>query len=105
MSKPEEEKAGQPEPGPVSPAICPHCGKRLTQLKFRTNRHLWEDGTARIIRGEIQCKEDRHDGVGEIEFTCPYCKGNICSDEDEAEDFLRTGRLEEYEEGNEAPSE
>jgi hypothetical protein len=101
MPKAEEEKAGQPQPGPVSRATCPHCGKPLTQLKFHRDRHAWEDGTARIIRDEFDLVDEREDGAGEIDFTCPYCGGDICGDEVEAESFLRTGKLEE----DEAPSE
>lgn len=79
--------------------VCPHCGKKLTELKYNTVRTTWECGTARIARGGwIDLKDEHEDGTGDIEFRCPYCEEILCHDEDEAEQFLRTGEIvgEEY---------
>ena len=83
--------AGKPVP---DGSVCPHCGKRLTALKYHADRHCWERGTARITPDGLDLDNEHEDGTGDIEFTCPYCEKMICYDEDEAEQFLRTGRFD-----------
>jgi hypothetical protein len=74
--------------------ICPHCGKKLTELKYNRVRTAWERGTARINeKGWLDSKDEHEDGNGEIEFSCPFCEERICQEEDEAEQFLRTGKI------------
>lgn len=78
-----------------SPHPCPHCGKKLTELSYHTDRHCWERGTARITQGELILEDEHEDGTGKIEFTCPYCESTVCDDEDAAQRFLLTGEPED----------
>jgi hypothetical protein len=77
--------------------LCPHCGKKITVLKYNTDRHCWERGTPRITQEGLDVEDEHEDGTGDIDFTCPYCEEMICYDEDEAEQFLRTGKLSDQE--------